>query len=116
MSGEIKYEPRHDKLYVRLLSPAEELSRGGMVLPDTADSNRPRFGEVLGAGPGRHTPDTGVKIPMTTKKGEIVLFSTYAGHKIRLADQEYVVLRDEEVLMAVKGFREKGVDVAPASR
>ena len=74
----------------------EEITAGGIVLPETA-KEKPQEGMVLSAGPGERDDD-GDYIPMDVKEGDKVLFAKYAGTEIKIDDQDYVIMREEEIL------------------
>lgn len=78
---------------------AEEMTRGGIVLPDTAKT-RPQEGEVIAVGPGQ-TTDKGVLVPMDIKVGDRVMYSKYGGTEIKIAGDEYVILRQDDVLAVI---------------
>jgi chaperonin GroES len=90
-----KIEPLGDRVVIRP-TPKEEVSRGGIVLPDTAQE-KPQDGKVIAAGPGRLTED-GKRIPMDVKKGDKVIYSKYAGTEFKLDGEELVVMREGDIL------------------
>ncbi len=90
-----KIEPLGDRLVIKAL-PKEEVSRGGIVLPDTA-KEKPQEGEVVAVGPGKLTDD-GKRIAMEVKVGDKVLYSKYAGTEFKLDDEELIVMRESDVL------------------
>ena len=75
---------------------AEEVTKGGIVLPDTA-KEKPREGEVIAVGPGK-IQDNGIKVPMDVKVGDKVMYSRYGGTEVKVGANEYVILRQEDVL------------------
>jgi chaperonin GroES len=77
----------------------EEVSVGGIVLPDTAQE-KPQEGEVVAVGPGR-TADDGKRIAMETKPGDLVLYSKYAGSEIKDDGEDYLVLRESDILATI---------------
>ena len=79
---------------------AEEMTKGGIVLPDSAKT-RPQEGEVIAVGPGP-TTEKGVQVPMDVKVGDKVIYSKYGGTEIRVGGDEYVILRQEDVLAIVR--------------
>jgi chaperonin GroES len=96
-------EPLADRVVLRR-DKAEDRTRGGILLPDNVQSEiRKQMGTVVSVGPGKTTPD-GTVIPMSVKKGDRVLISTYAGMEIRDTilvggpDDEYVMVREDDVL------------------
>lgn len=72
------------------------MTKGGIVLPDSA-KEKPREGEVLAVGPGK-VLDTGVKVPMEVKLGDKVMYSRYGGTEVKIGSDEYVILRQDDVL------------------
>ena len=75
---------------------AESTTTGGIVLPDSAQ-DKPQRGSVISVGDG-YTKDDGTKTPLTVKEGDRVLFSSYAGEEISLGDEEYLLLRESDIL------------------
>jgi chaperonin GroES len=75
---------------------AEETTAGGIVLPDSA-KNKPQRGKVVAVGEG-HVRRDGKKVPLTVKAGDAVLFSSYAGDEIKVGDDEYLLLRESDIL------------------
>ena len=81
-----------------LLEPLrEEKKKGGIILPDTVNKERPEKGRVVAAGPGR-TDESGKRVPMELKKGQTVLFKKYGPDEIKVDDKEYLIAREEDVL------------------
>ena len=77
----------------------EQTTRGGIVLPDTA-KEKPQEGEVVAAGPGRMNDD-GQRIPMELSKGDRVVYSKYAGMEYKDGDEEYLILRESDILAKI---------------
>ena len=90
-----KIEPLGDRVVIKP-TPKEEVSKGGIVLPDTA-KEKPQEGEIIAAGPGRLTED-GNRIAMEVKKGDKVIYSKYAGTEFKLDDEELVIMRESDIL------------------
>ncbi len=90
-----KIEPLGDRVVIRP-TPKEEMSKGGIVLPDTA-KEKPQEGEIIAVGPGRLTDD-GKRIAMEVKKGNKVIYSKYAGTEFKMDDEELVILRESDIL------------------
>ena len=95
---EREYKPFGDRVVVRPIEK-EEVSVGGIVLPDTAQE-RPQEGEVMAVGPGR-TSDEGKRIEMEVKVGDRVVYSKYAGTEIKEDGEEYLILRESDLLARV---------------
>jgi chaperonin GroES len=74
----------------------EEVTKGGIVLPDTA-KEKPQEGEVVAVGKGR-VSDDGKRIPMDVKVGDIVVYAKYGGAEIKIADEDLVILRESDIL------------------
>ncbi len=87
--------PLGDRVVVRVLEQ-EERTRSGIVLPDTA-KERPQQGEVLAVGPGR-VLENGTKLAPEVKAGDRVYFSKYAGTEVKLEGEEYLILRESDIL------------------
>lgn len=90
-----KLEPLGDRVLIR---PAkrEEVSKGGIVLPDTA-KEKPQEGEVIAVGQGKMTED-GKRIAMDVKVGDIVVYAKYAGTEFKVDDEELIIIRDSDIL------------------
>lgn len=91
----INLKPLADRLVVKPIE-REEVTKGGIVLPDTA-KEKPQEGEVLAVGPGRLSED-GKRIAMDIKVGDIVIYSKYGGTEIKIDDEELIILRESDVL------------------
>jgi chaperonin GroES len=91
----LKLQPLADRLVVRPIE-REEVTKGGIVLPDTA-KEKPQEGEVLAIGPGRLSED-GKRIAMDVKVGDRVIYAKYGGAEIRIDDEELVILRESDIL------------------
>jgi chaperonin GroES len=76
------------------------VSKGGIVLPDSA-KEKPQEGKVVALGEGRRT-DEGKKVPFTVKKGDKVIFTSYAGNEVKVDGEEYLILGEEDVLAIVQ--------------
>lgn len=96
-------KPLADKIVVKP-SEAEDVSKGGIFLPDTA-KKRPVEGKVLAVGPGKLL-DSGKRVPPEVKVGDIVIYTEYGGTEITVGGEDYVILEESSVL-AVKGGKEK---------
>ncbi|HSW10698.1 MAG TPA: co-chaperone GroES [Bacillota bacterium] len=91
----LKLKPLEDRVVVEPLEQ-EEKTKGGIVLPDTA-KEKPQKGRVVAAGPGRYDEE-GKRIPMEVKPGDVVAYSRYAGTEVKIEGQEYLILRESDVL------------------
>ena len=92
-------QPLGDRLIVEVLEE-EETTVSGIVLPDTA-KEKPQRGRVLAVGPGPRNEDTGDHIPMDVAEGDEIVFSKYGGTEIKLGTDEYLILRESDVLAKV---------------
>ncbi len=91
----MKVRPLYDRILVKRIDPKEVVS-GGIIIPDTA-REKPMEAEVVAVGDGRMT-DEGKRIPLLVKAGDMVLIGKYAGNEIKIEGQEYIILREDEVL------------------
>jgi len=91
----LKLKPLADRVVVKVIE-AEEKTKGGIVLPDTA-KERPQQGEVLAVGPGRRLDD-GTLVAPEVKVGDKVLFSKFGGIEVKLEGEEYLILREDDIL------------------
>ncbi|MGZ3742775.1 MAG: co-chaperone GroES [Pseudobdellovibrionaceae bacterium] len=87
--------PLHDRILVRRMAE-EEKTAGGLFIPDTA-KEKPQKGEIVAAGKGRVTED-GKVLPLEVKAGDKVLFSKYAGTELKLNGEEYLMMKEEDIL------------------
>jgi chaperonin GroES len=94
----MKVKPLHDRILVERVE--EEVTKGGIIIPDSA-KEKPQKGKVIAVGPGR-VDDNGKRIPMDVKKGDHILFGKYSGNEIRVGDDEYLIMREEDVLAIVE--------------
>jgi len=91
--------PLGERVVVKPL-PTEEVTKGGIVLPDTA-KEKPQEGEVVAVGPGRLL-DNGTRVPIDLKVGDRILFSKYAGNEVKLDDVEYLIMRESDILGVIE--------------
>jgi chaperonin GroES len=91
----LKLQPLADRLVVRPIE-REEVTKGGIVLPDTA-KEKPQEGKVLAVGPGRLSED-GKRIAMDVKVGDIVVYARYGGTEYKIEDEEVIILRESDIL------------------
>jgi chaperonin GroES len=95
VASEMKVRPLHDRLLVRRIEEKEQV-KGGIIIPDTA-KEKPQEGEVIAVGNGK-VLDNGTKLPMDVKAGDKILFGKYSGSDIKIDGEEYLILREDEVL------------------
>ncbi len=91
-------KPLADRIVVKVVT-AEEMTKGGIVLPDTA-KEKPQEAEVVAVGPGKML-DKGTRLEPTLKEGDRVIFAKYSGTEIKLEGEEYLIMRESDIL-AVK--------------
>ena len=91
----IKLQPLADRIVVKPIE-REEVTRGGIVLPDTI-KERPQEGKVLAVGPGRMTDD-GKRIPLDVKVGDVVVYAKYGGTEIKVDGEELMILNESNIL------------------
>jgi chaperonin GroES len=99
--------PLRDRILVKRVEEQEQ-KIGGIIIPDTA-KEKPQQGRVVAAGNGRIT-DEGKTLPLDVRTGDTILFGKYAGTEIKIEGEEFLILREDEVLGIVEGVRE----LAPA--
>lgn len=99
----IKLKPLGDRVLIEPLSEEEKggKTKSGIVIPDTAEKERPEQGRVLEVGEGRRTDD-GKLIPLAVQKGQKVLFSKYGPTEIKIDDKEYLVAKEEDILAIIE--------------
>jgi chaperonin GroES len=91
--------PLHDRVLVRRLE-GKEAVKGGIIIPDTA-KEKPQEGEVIAVGNGRR--EKGELIPLDVKPGDRILFGKYSGNDITIDDEEYMILKEDEILAKIGG-------------
>ena len=94
----MKVKPLGDKILVKRTEP-EEVKKGGIIIPDTA-KEKPQQGKIVAVGSGRMEGDK--KVPLEVKEGDVILFAKYSGNEISIGDEEYLILKEEDVLAIVK--------------
>ena len=95
----MQVKPLYDRVLLTRLEAGEEV-RGGIIIPDTA-KEKPQEAEVKAVGEGK-IDDNGKRVPMTVKKGDRVLIGKYSGTDIKLGDDEYTIVREDEILGIIK--------------
>ncbi|MBI2080349.1 MAG: co-chaperone GroES [candidate division NC10 bacterium] len=94
-----KIQPLHDRILVKRLEE-QEVKKGGIIIPDTA-KEKPQEGEIIAVGPGKRD-EQGKLIPLGVKVGDKILFGKYSGSEVKLGDEEYLIMREEDVLGILK--------------
>jgi len=95
----MKIQPLEDRIVVKQIE-AEEVTKGGIVLPDSA-KEKPQEGKVIAVGPGK-VLESGERAEMPVKKGDTVIYAKYGGTEIEIDGTEYVILRESDVLAKVE--------------
>jgi chaperonin GroES len=96
--------PLHDRIIVRRLEEGEQ-TVGGIIIPDSA-KEKPQRGEVIAAGNGKVT-DKGKRIPLDVKAGDLILFGKYTSQEVKLDGQEYLIMREDEVLAVIDDVKKE---------
>src|SRR5271169_1504942 len=96
----IQVTPLHDRVLVRRLEE-KETAKGGIIIPDTA-KEKPQEGEVIAVGDGKI--EKGKRVPPDVKAGDRILFGKYTGNDITMDNQEYLILREEDILAKLSGM------------
>jgi chaperonin GroES len=96
--------PLHDRIIVQRLEEGEQ-KIGGIIIPDTA-KEKPQQGKVIAAGSGK-VKDDGTRTPLDVKSGDLILFGKYSGQEIKLDGEEYLIMREDEVLAVIEGGEAK---------
>ena len=99
-----KMTPLHDRILVKRVEEAESV-RGGIIIPDSA-KEKPMEGEVIAVGKGKSN-DEGKVFPLDVKAGDRILFGKYSGTEIKIDGEEYIIMREEEVLGILAGAHKK---------
>ena len=94
----MKFAPLYDRIVVKRVEE-KEVKKGSIIIPDTA-KEKPQKAQVIAVGPGK-TTEEGKVIPLTVKVGDFVLIGKYAGNELRVDDDEYVFLREDEILSKI---------------
>jgi len=91
-----KLKPLGDRVVIRPIVKEEMVTKGGVILPDTA-KEKPQEGKIIAVGPGR-LDENGKRIAMDVKTGDKVLYAKYAGSEVKLDDEELLILRESDIL------------------
>ena len=98
----VNVRPLHDRVLVKRVEEEEQM-RGGIIIPDTA-KEKPQEAEVVAVGPGKLQED-GKRQPMDVNAGDRVLVGKYSGSEIKIDDDDFVILREDEILAVVNGSK-----------
>jgi len=96
----MKIRPLQDRVMVKRLENGVEKTKGGIIIPDTA-KEKPQQGKVVAAGAGK-SKDDGKRIPLDVKAGDTILFGKYSGQEIKIDGEEFLIMREDEVLGVVE--------------
>ena len=91
----MKIRPLHDRVLVKRVEE-KEVVKGGIIIPDSA-KEKPQEGKVIAVGGGK-VGDDGKRIPLDVKAGDRILFGKYSGNEVKIEEEEYVIMREEDVL------------------
>ena len=96
----MKFRPLHDRVVVRRLN-AEEKTRGGIIIPDTAQE-KPMEGEVIGVGPGSRN-EAGQIVALDVKAGDRILFGKWSGTEVKLDGEELLIMKESDIMGIIEG-------------
>ncbi|MDE3156715.1 MAG: co-chaperone GroES [Acidobacteriota bacterium] len=96
--------PLHDRIIVQRIEEGEQ-KIGGIIIPDTA-KEKPQQGKVIAVGAGK-TKDDGKRVPLDVQAGDTILFGKYSGQEIKIDGEEYLIMREDEVLAVIEGSAKK---------
>jgi chaperonin GroES len=99
-----KFTPLHDRLLVRRTEEAST-TRGGLIIPDSA-KDKPQEGQVISIGKGK-TNDEGKVLPLALREGDSILFAKYSGTEIKIDGEDFLIMKEEDVLGVVTGAAKK---------
>jgi chaperonin GroES len=95
----VNVTPLHDRVLIKRIEEKESI-KGGIIIPDSA-KEKPQEGEVVAAGAGKI--EKGQRVPLDVKVGDRVLFGKYSGSEIKVDDEDYLILREDEILAKLSG-------------
>ena len=95
----MKVKPLHDRILVKRIEESEQVV-GGIIIPDTA-KEKPQQGKVVAVGAGK-IDDKGKRVPLDVKDGDTILFGKYSGQEIKVDGEEYLIMREDEVLGVIE--------------
>ena len=98
-------KPLADRVVVKPLDTEKEIKKGGIIIPDTA-KEKPQEGEVVAVGQGKRT-DEGKLIALDVKVGDRILFGKYSGSEIKLEGEEFLIIREDEILGVIEAAKSK---------
>lgn len=96
----MRIRPLRDQVILKPIA-AEEVTKSGIVIPDTAEKEKPEQGQVLAVGPGKIL-DNGKVVPIDLKRGDKVLFSKYGPTEVKVAGKEILIVKEEDILAVIE--------------
>ena len=106
----MKIRPLYDRVVIKRVEEKGDALRGGLYIPDSA-KEKPQEGEVMAVGKGKRLED-GKVVPLDVEKGNRILFGKYSGSEIRIDGEEFLIMREDEVLGVLEGAPKKATKVA----
>ncbi|OGG58663.1 co-chaperone GroES [Candidatus Kaiserbacteria bacterium RIFCSPHIGHO2_02_FULL_49_16] len=97
----IKIQPLADRVLVKPEENSDEKSPSGIIIPDTAQKEKPERGEVIAVGPGKRGDDNEL-IPVGVKVGDTVMFSKYGYDEVKIGEEEYYIINESNILAIIK--------------
>ena len=97
----MKFRPLHDRVLVQRME-SEDKTAGGIIIPDTA-KEKPMEGKIIAVGNGNLNKETGQYLDFAVKKGDRVIFSSYAGTEIKIEGEEYLIMTEDDILGTIDG-------------
>lgn len=95
----MKLKPLGDRLIVEPVN-SDEVTKSGIILPDTVDKEKPEKGKVLAIGPGKLL-ENGTRLPLEVKVGDVVIFKKYSPDEVKVDDKDYLVLSESDIMAVV---------------
>ncbi len=96
----MKVRPLHDRILVKRIDDQKEVKKGNIIIPDSA-KEKPQEGKVVAVGNGKVLEDGG-KLDLEVKAGDRILFGKYAGTEVKIEDQDYLIMREDDILAILK--------------
>ena len=96
----MKVRPLHDRILVKRTDEKKEVKKGNIIIPDSA-KEKPQEGEVVAVGNGKILED-GTKVNLEVKAGDRILFGKYSGTEVKIEDQDYLIMREDDILAIIK--------------
>ncbi|NJO81778.1 MAG: co-chaperone GroES [Chloroflexi bacterium AL-W] len=100
MGADFRIRPLADRVVIKPME-REEVTKGGIFLPDTASKERPMEGTIVAVGEGR-VDDNGKRVPMSVKSGDKIIFAKYSGTEFKVDDIEYLILAEKDILGVIQ--------------